>query len=134
MYEFLLMYLWAARTPVSSLHFKLKSCTPWSILLKMTFPGDFSSDIESISTILSAAWYTIDSSTPIYYFLADFLGMMRVLNSDGFDSEPLWIVGTRCKCRSAGVDFFPRPIIFSSSWSKHMTKRTVCNQSLRFTK
>ena len=93
-------------TSVSSLHFKLKSCTPWSILLKMTFPGDFSSDIESISTILSAAWYTIDWSTPIYYFLADFLGIMRVLNSDGFDSEPLWIVGTRCKCRSAGVDFF----------------------------
>ena len=56
----ILIHSWTVGIPVSSLNFKLKSCTLLSSLLKVKFwgilfSGEFCSDIESISTILSAA-------------------------------------------------------------------------------
>ena len=43
------------------------------------------SDIESISTILLTASNKTNSSTPIFCFLGDFLGLVGVLKSDGLD-------------------------------------------------
>ena len=57
----------------------------------MKFSGEFCSDIESISTILSAAWYRTDISSQIFRFLGDFLGMVGALKSDGLDFESLWL-------------------------------------------
>ena len=50
-----------------------------SSLLKVKFSGEFCSDIESISTILSAAWNKTNSSSQMFCFLGDFLGMVGVL-------------------------------------------------------
>ena len=62
-----------------------------SSLLKMKFSGELSLDIESVSTILSAAWNKTNSSSQIFRFLGDFLGMVGVLKSDGFDLESIWL-------------------------------------------
>ena len=61
------------------------SCTLLSSLLKVKFSGKFCSHIESISTILSAAWNKTNSSSHIFCFLGDFLGLVGVLKSDGLD-------------------------------------------------
>ena len=62
-----------------------------SSLLKVKFPGEFFSDIESISTILSAAWNKTNSSSQMFCFLGDFLEMVGVLKSDGPELESLWL-------------------------------------------
>ena len=62
-----------------------------SSLLKVKFSGEFCSDIESISTTLLAAWNKTNSSSQIFSFLGDFLGMVGVLKSDGLDLELLWL-------------------------------------------
>ena len=87
-------FTWTARI-VSSLHFKLKSCTLIWSLLKVKLSEEFCSDMEWIWTILSAAWNKTKSSTPTFRFLGDILGMVRVLKSDGLDFESIWILGSR---------------------------------------
>ena len=57
----------------------------------MKFSGEFSSDIESISTIWLAAWKKTDSSSQIFRFLEDFLGMVGVLKKDELELESLWL-------------------------------------------
>ena len=74
-----LIHSWTARIPVSSLHFKVKSCTLLSRVLKVKFSGGSCSDIESISTILSAAWNKTNPSSQIFRILGDFLGLVGVL-------------------------------------------------------
>ena len=101
---YLHIHSWMARIPLSSLHFKLKSCTLLSSLLQVKFSGGFCSDIESISTILSTASNKTNSYTP--FFLFYFLRRLGVLISGGLDFESLWIVGTGCNCHSTGVDIF----------------------------
>ena len=67
-------------TPVSSLKFKLENCVILSSLFKVKYCGEFCWDIESISTILSAVWNKIKSSTQFFCFLGGFLGMLKVID------------------------------------------------------
>ena len=55
-------------------------------------------------TILSAAWNKTNSSTPIFNFLGNFLGVVGVIKSDRLDFEWLWNVGTGCNCHITVVD------------------------------
>ena len=47
------------------------------------FSGESRVDIESISIILSASGNKTKSSSQVFRFLGDFLGMVGVLKSDG---------------------------------------------------
>ena len=52
---------------------------------KVKFSCEFCSDIESISTILPAAWNKTNSSSQIFCFLGDFLEIVGALKSYGLD-------------------------------------------------
>ena len=120
------------------LNFKLKSCTLLSNVLKVEFSGEFCSDIESISTILSGAWNKTNSSTPIFRFLGDFLGMLGNFKSDGLDFGALWIVGTGCNlCTQMATHFSAEMKIQSKnyntpifSYSKNQKKKFNTNINL----
>ena len=84
----------------------------------MKFSGEFCSNIESISTIWPGAWNKTNSSSQMSRFLGDFLGMVGVLNKDG------WLI----------LIYFTTFHNFFSKWSIDMTEWAVGNQCLRFTK
>ena len=93
---------------------------------KVKFSGEFFLDIESISTTLSAAWNKINSSTPIFSFLGDFLGMEGVLKSDRSDFESLWIADTESNFYYVVKVFLQNDRM---NGMVHMTKWAVGDQS-----
>ena len=59
----------------------------------MKFSGDFYSDIEVISIILSAALNRTNFFNLIFRFLGDFLRTEEVLKNDGLGFGSLWGTG-----------------------------------------
>ena len=76
----------------------------YQVFYRWSFQVNSCSNVESISSILSAAWNKTKSSNLISRFLRDFLGMVGVLKRDGLDFETLWIIGTECNCHSTGQE------------------------------
>ena len=115
-----LIHSWTARIPVPSIHFKLKSCTLFSSLLKVKFSGESCSDIESILTILSSAWNKTNSSSQIFRFLGDFLGLVESLKVAKWilshDDYRYWMYLPRFKSHNDA--YFEKQIITHNSKSE----------------
>ena len=102
-----------------------------SSLSKVKFLGEFCLDIESISTILSAAWNKTNSSTPIFSFLGYFLGMEGVLKSYRLNFESLWIADTESNF------YYVVQVFLQNDWMNgmvHMTEWAIGDQSFQVLK